>query len=73
MFDRNAFQHFARHNINNILQNNEYLKLIKFREDCLNYREYKEKRQIKKMLRSNQFSPRTYQAKKDMIDRWVNV
>jgi hypothetical protein len=55
------------------MQNNEYQQLIKFREEWLVFREKKEKRAIKKLLTSKQVSPRSYQQKKDKIDRWVTV
>ena len=55
------------------MQNNEYSKLIKFREEMLKFRERREKKIIKKQLNQNQFSPRTYKTKKQQIDRWVQV
>lgn len=36
-------------------------------------REQKEKKQIQKLLKNNQCSPRTYHAKTKQIDRWVHV
>ena len=47
------------------MQNNEYSKLIKFREECLIFRERKEKKEIKKLLVAKECSPRTYRAKKE--------
>ena len=73
MFDRNAFQQFSQKKLNVIMQNSEYSKLIKFREEMLKFRERREKKIIKKQLNQNQFSPRTYKTKKQQIDRWVQV
>ena len=48
MFDRNAFQQFSQKKLNVIMQNSEYSKLIKFREEMLKFRERREKKIIKK-------------------------
>ena len=48
MFDRNAFQQFSQKKLSVIMQNNEYSKLIKFREEMLKFRERREKKIIKK-------------------------
>ena len=64
MFDRNAFQQFSQKKLSVIMQNNEYSKLIKFREEMLKFRERREKKLIKKQLNQNQVSPRTYKTKK---------
>ena len=73
MFDRNAFQQFSQKKLNVIMQNNEYSKLLKFREEMLKFRERREKKIIKKQLNQNQFSPRTYKHKKQQIEGWVQV
>ena len=73
MFDRNAFQQFSQKKLSVIMQNNEYSKLLKFREEMLKFRERREKKIIKKQLNQNQFSPRTYKTKKQQIDKWVWV
>ena len=48
MFDRNAFQQFSQKKLSVIMKNNEYSKLIKFREEMLKFRERREKKIIKK-------------------------
>ena len=55
------------------MKNNEYHKLIQFREECLVFRERKEKKLINKLLSENQMTPRTYQQRKLRIEKWVNV
>ena len=47
------------------MKNNEYMNLIDMREKALQYRQVKEKKFIKKMLKSKQLSPRTYINKKE--------
>lgn len=46
LFDRNLFQNYSRQKLATLMQNNEYQKLIQFREECLVFREDKEKRHI---------------------------
>lgn len=55
------------------MKNNEFQKLIQFREECLIFREKKEKKLINKLLNENQMTPRTYQQKKLKIERWVSI
>jgi hypothetical protein len=55
------------------MQNNEYQQLIKFREDWLLLKEKKEKQAIKRLLKNQECSPRSYSKKKDQIEKWVNV
>jgi hypothetical protein len=42
------------------MKNNEYQKLIQFREECLAFREIKEKKIINKLFSEKQMTPRTY-------------
>jgi len=53
LFDRNSFQHFTQKKLQNIMNNNEFSKLIKFREECLVFREKREKKLINKMFKAN--------------------
>jgi hypothetical protein len=53
VFDRNAFQQFAINQKDKVMQNADYQKLIKFREDLLRMREHKEKKHIQKLLKNN--------------------
>jgi hypothetical protein len=55
------------------MQNNEYQQLIKVREDWIYFRERKEKRALRKSLKSNEITAKDYQAKRDRIERWVHV
>ena len=57
----------------NFKQNIEYQQLIKVREDWIYFRERKEKRALRRSLKSNEISPKDYQAKRDRIERWVHV
>lgn len=50
---------------------NDFSGLIKVRESALKYREKTESRFIKKMLKTKQFSPRTYLNKKHELEMWV--
>jgi hypothetical protein len=43
------------------------------REKALDYRVEKERKYIKKMFKSRQFSPRTYTQKKEQLERWVQI
>jgi len=73
LFDRNSFQNFSRKKLIYLMQNNEYQQLIKVREDWIYFRERKEKRALRKSLKSNELSANDYQAKRDRIERWVHV
>jgi hypothetical protein len=42
IFERNAFQQYSQKKLNNILEDNEFKRLIKFREECLVFREERE-------------------------------
>jgi hypothetical protein len=55
------------------MKNNEYQKLIQFREECLVFRERKEKKHIYRLYRDNQLTPRTYKTRKEKIERWVSL
>ena len=50
---------------------NNYPELIKMREQAIQYREKKEKEFLKKMLKTNQMSPRTYEQKRKDLEIWV--
>jgi hypothetical protein len=56
-----------------MIKNNEFLNLIQMREKALDYRVEKERKYIKKMFKSRQFSPRTYTQKKEQLERWVQI
>lgn len=56
-----------------LMQNNEYQQLIKVREDWIYFRERKEKRALRRSLKSNEITAKDYQAKRDRIERWVHV
>lgn len=73
LFDRNSFQQFSQRKLSAIMKNNEYQKLIKFREECLVFRERKERKHLKQLLVRNQVTPTSYQAKKEKIERWVQI
>lgn len=49
------------------------MHLIQMREKALDYRQDKERRYIKKMLKQQQLSPRTYTQRKDQLERWVRL
>lgn len=62
---RNSFSKFSQNRLTDLLKDNEYQKLIKFREDCLVFREKKEKKKLTKLLQNNQMTPKTYQKKQE--------
>ena len=43
-----------------MIKNNELLNIINMRKKALDYRVEKERKYIKKMYKSRQYSPRTY-------------
>lgn len=47
--------------------------MIKFREEWLVFKEKKENKAIQKLLKNNMCSPRSYQEKKNQIDKWVDI
>ena len=55
------------------MKNNEYQQMIQIREDWLIFREQKEKKAIQKLLKNNELTPRTYEAKNNKIDKWVRI
>ena len=50
--------------LNSLMANNDFAKLIELREKALTYREQTEDKFISKMLKNNNYSPRTYHTKK---------
>ena len=46
------------------MKDNDFAKLIELREKALSFREETEEKFINKMLKSNSYSPRTYNIKK---------
>jgi hypothetical protein len=73
LFERHSFQQFTASKLQGLTQNNEFLHLISMREQALDYRQDRERRYIKKMYKSRQFSPRTYSLKKGELERWVHL
>ena len=47
--------------------------MVAMREKALDYRQEKERKYIKKMYKSRQFSPRTYTKRKEQLERWVHL
>lgn len=47
--------------------------MIQFREECLVFRERKEKKALNTLFSQNQMTPRTYQQRKQKIEKWVSV
>ena len=47
--------------------------MIQFREQCLEFREKKEKKNIKVLFLDNQMTPRTYKKRQQQIERWVTL
>jgi hypothetical protein len=56
-----------------MIKNNELLNLINMRKKALDYRVEKERKYIKKMYKSRQYSPRTYTQKKEQLEKWVSI
>lgn len=59
--------------LNQISQNNEFFNLIKMREQALEYRQKKESKILKKMKRNELISPRTYNSRKESLEKWVQI
>eukprot|EP00826_Nyctotherus_ovalis_P027075 TRINITY_DN2110_c0_g4_i1.p1 TRINITY_DN2110_c0_g4~~TRINITY_DN2110_c0_g4_i1.p1 ORF type:complete len:930 (-),score=285.35 TRINITY_DN2110_c0_g4_i1:226-3015(-) len=72
LFDRNPFQEFTQRKIKELIYTDRLSKLISMREKVMKYKEATEKKFIKKMLKSKEFSPRTYQRKRRDLEKWVN-
>jgi len=49
------------------------MHLVSMREKALDYRQEKERKYIKKMYKTRQFSPRTYSQRKDQLEKWVHL
>lgn len=73
MFDRKAFQQYSNKKLNAIMQNSEHSKLIKFREEILKFKEKSERKRVRKLFKQKEYSPRTYKAKNQQIDKWVQI
>jgi hypothetical protein len=56
-----------------MIKNNEFMNLITMREKALDYRVEKERKYIKKMFKTRQFSPRTYTQRKEQLEKWVQI
>ena len=59
--------------LSQMTKNNEFMNLIHMREKALEYRQEKESKFIKKMFKNNQLSPRTYNSKKEQLEKWVRL
>eukprot|EP01022_Parablepharisma_sp_SALTPOND_P008255 TRINITY_DN135481_c1_g1_i1.p1 TRINITY_DN135481_c1_g1~~TRINITY_DN135481_c1_g1_i1.p1 ORF type:complete len:1305 (-),score=205.58 TRINITY_DN135481_c1_g1_i1:1848-5762(-) len=73
LFERNPFREFTQRKIKELVQTDNLSKLISMREKVMKYKEVTEKRYIQRMLKSKQFSPRTYQRKRRELEKWVNT
>ena len=56
-----------------MIKNNEFMHLIEMRKKALDYRQVKERKFIKKMYKTRQYSPRTYTNRKEQLERWVTL
>ena len=45
--------------------------MLKMREEAIKYRELEEQKFLKKMVKNNQMSPRTYDIKRKELETWV--
>ena len=59
--------------LNQIEHNNEFANLISVREKALEYRQKKETKFMRKLYNKKQLSPRTYDMKKEQLEKWVKV
>jgi len=71
LFDRNPFQEFTQRKIRELVNTDKLAKLISMREKVMKHKEMTEMKYIKKMFKSKEFSPRTYQRKCRDLEKWV--
>eukprot|EP00347_Sterkiella_histriomuscorum_P007962 403346899 len=74
LFDRNTFQDFQQKIKDNNEQGfnvNNYPKMLQMREDAIKYREIEESKHLKRMVKTKQLSPRTYDIKCKELETWV--
>lgn len=60
-----GFEHLGEFNPTN------FPEMLRCREEAIKIREKSEGSYIKKMFNQNKFSPRTYQSKRDELEKWV--
>lgn len=50
---------------------NNYPEMLKMREDAIKFREMEEQKLLKKMFKTQQMSPRTYDLRRKELETWV--
>lgn len=71
LFARDSFKEFTEKKFRELLKQENMEKLIGMREQALDVRHKTHTETLNKMLESKHFSPRTFNAKKIELERWV--
>lgn len=71
IFLRDPFKEFTQKKFRELLNHENMEKLIKMREQALNVRHKTQIDYMTKMLETKRFSPKTFNAKKFELEKWV--
>jgi hypothetical protein len=71
IFERKPFQQFTGSKFKEVLKNKNLPNLLKIREEVLEFRHKTQVELMNQMMAKQKFSPRTFQNKRDELERWV--
>jgi len=72
IFSRTPFDDFTQTKLKQLLKADNVSSLIGMREKVLKYKETTEMKYITTMYKANKFSSRTYQRKREELEKWVS-
>lgn len=71
IFDQDPFKLFTERKLKELLKQDNMEKVIKMREQVLDYRHKSQIDKLNRELQNNRVSPRTFQNKRSEIEKWI--
>ena len=73
IFNNDTFKDFSEQKLEDLMQNNKVKEVFELREKVLEHRKNVQEESLKKMLKNKTVSPKTFQHKKIVLEKWVNL
>lgn len=72
LFEQNPFKNFTERKLREFLRQDNMERVIKMREQVLDYRHKTQMDQLNQELKNNRVSPRTFQSKRVELENWIS-
>lgn len=72
IFEHDPFKEFTERKFKELLRQENMEKLIKMREQVLDYRHKKQMDRLNQELQNNRVSPKSFQSKRNELEKWIN-